>query len=239
MNSNDLFLPSNFFTQLSIGCLVCLLSCGHSLAAPFTNLTFDAPNVAGLTPTTEPPLEGLLWGRASEVLPGWSLMQGDAVDPIMYFADREFRNVLPATLFRSIFDPRLGSAGYALNLNTGDRFGNDHDTWISQIGEIPAEADRLALFVDHIVGFYVSLDGIRLDLTPNPDALRFYEVDVSPWKGRTVELRLGIDDSPFTGGATLDILGFKTLIPEPGAGALLLAGAGCRLWLARLRSVRR
>jgi hypothetical protein len=166
------------------------------------------------------------------------MLQGPTIDPIINLGvDRNWGGK-PATLNLNIYDPRIGGDGYNLFLTTGDLFGNEWDTWLSQAGEIPTDADRLSLWIESRPGFFVSVDGMTLDLIPDPDRFRYYEVDVSPWKGRTVELRLGINRSAFSGGTTLDILGFKTLIPEPGAGTLLPVGAGC-LWLVRRRSKRR
>jgi hypothetical protein len=204
--------------------------------APFVNLELDQPNVSALVPGPQP---GVLQGPASEVLPGWVYERGGIVNPIIWYSGGDYVPGITTTLNLSTHDfPGGERPGHTLFLSTGLRFDIERTVSFSQTGTIPADADLLSVFVDSTTAFSVSVDGLTLDLVPDPERFRYYDVDVSPWKGEAVKLELKLEATPFSGATRIDILGFKTLIPEPGAGTLLLAGAGC-LWLARRRGMRR
>jgi hypothetical protein len=203
--------------------------------APFVNLELDQPNVSALVTGPQP---GVLQGPASDVLPGWVYERGGIVNPVIWYSGGDYFSGITTTLNLSTHDiPGGGRPGHMLSLSTGTPFDIERTVSFSQTGTIPTDADQLSLFVRNTTSFSVSVNGLTLDLVPNPERFLYYDVDVSPWKGEAVKLELKLEATPLSGGTRIDILGFKT-IPEPEAGALLLAGAGC-LWLARRRGVRR
>jgi hypothetical protein len=207
-----------------------------SPAAPFVNLTLDDPDIAALVPAPHPQ-PGVLQGPASDVLPGWVYERGGIVNPVIWYSGGDYVPGITTTLNLSTHDfPGGGRPGHLLFLSTGLRFDIERTVSLSQTGTIPIDADQLSLFVGNTISFSVSVNGLSLGLVPDPERFRYYDVDVSPWKGEAVNLELKLEASPFNGATPLDILGFKTVIPEPGAGTLLLAGAGC-VWFARRRGV--
>jgi hypothetical protein len=218
------------------------LSAHNARSAQFVNLELDLPNVAALVPAIDPNLagRGVLQGPASDVLPGWMYERGGISNPIIYYSNGDLFSGITTTLNRSSHDiPGGGRPGHMLFLSTGLRFDIERTVSLSQTGTIPADADRLSVLVGSTTtGFSVSVNGLSLDLVPDPERFRYYDVDVSPWKGETVNLELKLEATPFSGAKLVDILGFKTVIPEPGAGALLLTGAGC-VWFARRRGAGR
>jgi len=228
-----------------IGYAACLFKGELLVASPFQNMGFDA--------ASPPPLGG----SAARLLPGWSVSNpsvgwnlspvfgGEASILDVNFRDTHFGLNAPA--------PVVGN--FALGV------------WpipspalpfiLTQTGDIPADAQSLQFLyryegVLQLSGLKVFIGGVQEPMnfigtrpTDNPAAptAPYYAVDVSPFAGKTAELRfefrsIGYDD--FLGGPrlpgqpnaqshVLDDLKFSALpasVPEPDTYALFALGFG-------------
>jgi hypothetical protein len=102
-----------------------------------------------------------------------------------------------------------------------------------QTGDVPAEA-RSVWFASWNHPWSLEIDGTPVSVRYEAGEGR---ADVSPWAGRTVELRFrsGFEDwsEPGSHYNTLDSIRFSTqVVPEPSTMVLFGAGAGM-LWLTR------
>jgi hypothetical protein len=136
---------------------------------------------------------------------------------------------------------------YALRIDSGGGADCSMETGIRQTGLVPTDAKSLVFQSDGWHTFRVSLDGQVYQSTPisQKNGFTTYAVDVSPYAGRVVELRLSeyaeIHQGPDIAAQSvgnLDGVRFSTvqLVPEPATYMLLgVGGAACWMF-KRLRS---
>ncbi|MFZ1933251.1 MAG: hypothetical protein WAU84_05855 [Thermoguttaceae bacterium] len=196
-------------------------------AAPFSNLDFESA-VIGTPVYSELP--------TSQALPGWTTHPVDAgmvgYDTIALDAAAVSiqDGLTPYSGFPRIMYPLSGS--YSVLLQSGhDPFGVPETSWISQTGDIPADANSI-LFLDDLAAPTVSLNGTviptsiysvgpTVNSTHGP--IDTYIGDIRAFSGQqNVVLTFeSVDGS----GTTLDDIQFSpTVVPEPSTLALIVIG---------------
>ena len=235
-----------------------------SSAGAFVNLGFDQlnwpPDLPQLIPGTP-----FNFVRGELVRPGWNStpQPGVGYNWTQNFAgwasivDRDVRDThfgknAPApvvgTFSLAVWPPSLQIGGGVYQPYT-----------LKQTGDVPADAQSLR-FLYHGNDLRVFLGGEERSLHALPDVqsgdpevpvFHYFSVDVSPYAGQTVELRLefrsqGYDDccglprlpdQPDAQSHVIDDLSFSPLpaVPEPSTWALLGLGAAALAWGSRKR----
>jgi hypothetical protein len=233
------------------------VAAGAVEAAPFQNLGFDAANTNNLDTTGFPPVLGLGFGTASDLMPGWQMFSG--TNPI---TQNVWVNLNPAGLGLCSLYNRLNSPTpppfaqerypveglYSFGMFPWAGIGEPYIPYtLSQAGEVPADAQWLR-FLIFGSAFELRLNDVLVPVTyeygperRNPNTRPATALaDVSAFAGQTVELKFITLD---TGGIDTFINGIDSIVfvpvPEPGTGALV-GGGLCLLalgsWAQRKRA---
>ena len=211
-------------------------------SAAFQDLDFDAATT-NIT-VTLPPDQGAGYGPASDLLPGWQLLQG--TDPVSLVG----LDLNPISLgVASIYDrnsqgfpaPVLGE--FSLGLFPGYNLIFDYQPFsLLQTGDIGANI-RSIRFLNYGSPFALTVNGalIPLEYEYQPGSLdldtrqAIVTGDISAFAGQTVQLRLTTVDIPGSTVNGLDNIEFSTeIVPEPRVMTLLFVGliiSGLRLGL--------
>jgi len=215
---------NSYYTMFLIACPLVV----SGVAKEFANLGFED----GQIPI--PPIHPLQ--PADLVLPGWTARMGDNVLSEVGFGGNlsEHGNVTVN------FDSPAFEGRFGLHLSGGPELGTAGPkvpASVSQVGLIPANA-RSLIFDGVISGGSVTeirLDGtlVPLNLIASSPEKFTYALDVSPFAGREVELRLMNYAPPdqLTGGAYIDTLRFSSTVVVPEPASWLLLSLGFSLWL--------
>jgi hypothetical protein len=202
-------------------------------AAEFKNLGFDAfysyreqfDYERGKTIVQVPP---------EFALPGWDCYYAGRPYPESWITINNRGGLDPDLL--TLYDPwnpahyewPQGSA-FALALGTGT---SAEAFEVVQVGEVPSDA-HLLRYWNGGNPITPSLDGVTIPVQRNG---WWVVADISPWAGKTVELRLVAQYTPWGGERWypyhgLDSVGF--LVPEPGPAVLISVGVAAIAILRR------
>ncbi|HVY72219.1 MAG TPA: hypothetical protein VHH73_19960 [Verrucomicrobiae bacterium] len=196
----------------------------HILAGPFVNLDFEQANIANVV--YDSPTEG--HGAAADLIPGWRLVVYDRlVDQLGYNRAGAAETEGYASLYdaRSSWAQFLAPDGkYAVVLA-----GPYHrETYISQIGVVPADARYLEL-KGLLNGVVVSIDAAPLQLaggtSPADNTARTLYYDLNGVAGQNVILTIQSGSTIPAAYNVLDSIAFTSVVPEPGPVALMMMGA--------------
>ena len=208
-------------------------------AAQFQNLDFDAAQT-NIT-VSLPPDQGVGYGPAADLLPGWQLFQGtDQVLSIGY-------NLNPISLgVASLYDansqgfPAPVSGSYSLGLYPGYNLLFQYQPFsLVQSGEIAANVQSIR-FVNFGSPFELQVNGVTIPLTyeyqvdtGNPDTrLAVVTGDVIQFAGQPVTLKFTTLDMPGSVVNGLDDIQFSLQpAPEPTVTTFFLFGL-CAMGLA-------
>lgn len=215
--------------------LVAFVMAGRCFAAPFANLDFEAGDTSQGAIEILP--DGSSYARRDSWLPGWRLFAGEGEQNAVQL-NRGLGVVDSSTLFDANYPwadlPREGRLGFI-----AVRSSPSLVTSLRQVGEIPADAKSLR-YKAQGGSWEVSINGMSLDLhgwNPKDASYAFQEVavDVSPWAGQEVELKL--TQSMGYNYSLIDSMRFSTeVIPEPRQRSMLFLGAGTMGALAWMRA---
>ncbi len=207
------------------------------IASAFVNLDFDEGDTT-IGVVVPPGLDGVSAGLTEYWLPGWRLF-GNGVEKNTVFFGLQPGDFGSQSLYDGTSTPQgLPAEGKFAFLATRPAFP-DSAASLLQVGDVPA--DSKSLHYQAVGGSWdVRINGIQLPLNgwdPQNTSLTFQDVavDVSPWAGQQVELKLtqilGAYNQPGNYNA-IDSIRFSPdpVIPEPGNGTLVLVGGGI-LWL--------
>lgn len=201
-------------------------------AATFQNFDFDS-TVTNIT-LSLPPDEGVGYGPASDLLPGWQLFQGaNQVSSIGY-------DLNPISLgVASIYDvnsqgfPAPVSGKYSLGLYPGYNLIFNYQPFsLVQVGDIGANIQSIR-FINYGSPFELRLNGTLIPLvydyqpgSSNLDTRVAYVTgDISAFAGQTVQIKFTTLDMPNSVVNGLDDIELNAqAVPEPSATALLLLG---------------
>ena len=214
--------------------IVCALGLALSsaFAATFQNLDFDSATT-NIT-LSLPPDQGVGYGPASDLLPGWQLFQGtDPVSPLVGY------NLNPISLgVASIYDansqgfPAPVSGTYSLGLYPGYPLSEYEPFSLVQTGDIGANVQSIR-FINYGSPFELRVNGTLIPLSyeyqPGSTNLdtRLANVtgDVSAFAGQTVQLKFTTVQMPGSVVNGLDDIGLSAqTAPEPAETALFLLG---------------
>ena len=218
-------------TCLAIVCALGL-ALSSAFAATFQNLDFDSATT-NIT-LSLPPDQGVGYGPASDLLPGWQLFQGtDPVSPLVGY------NLNPISLgVASIYDsnsqgfPAPVSGRYSLGLYPGYPLSEYQPFSLVQTGDIGANVQSIR-FINYGGPFELRVNGTLIPLSyeyqlagTNLDTrLANVTGDVSAFAGQTVQLKFTTVDVAGSVVNGLDDIGLSTqAAPEPGETALFLLG---------------
>ncbi len=202
------------------------------IASEFVNLDFDEGDTS-IGIIDPPGLDGVSLGSLHFWMPGWRLFAGDIEGTSVFFGLQP-GDIGAQSLYNATSTPQgLPADGKFAFLATSQKF-IEYTASILQVGDIPADAKSLHY---NAAGgpWDVRINGIQLPLNgwdPENTSLTFQDVamDVSPWAGQQVELKL-TQTFGYSFNA-IDSIRFSPdpVIPEPGNGTLVLVGGGI-LWL--------
>ncbi len=206
------------------------------LAAPFRDLDFESPIVAGLTGSTV---------KTAYAVPGWTVRLGEQVQVNMYYNNQTL-DAACASLFSQGGPPVIGKYTFLMKAGLIGGFPPDvvfGEASLSQVGDVPMSARSLqfSALINDRDQFDVSLGG---HLEPVLElASGLWGVDVTAYAGMTLELRFRMNPDPVYPGdglaVVLDNIHFSpdpiSSVPEPSAWALAGVGAGVLLWSGRRR----
>ena len=207
------------------------------IASEFVNLDFDEGDTS-IGVIDPPGLDGVSLGVLDFWMPGWRLFEGEIEGTSVFFGLQP-GSIGAQSLYDATSTPeRLPAEGKFAFLATRQSL-IERAVSLLQVGDVPADAKSLHY---QAVGgpWDVRINGIQLPLNgwdPQNTSLTFQDVavDVSPWAGQQVELKLtqilGAYNQPGNYNA-IDSIRFSPdpVIPEPGNGTLVLVGGGI-LWL--------
>lgn len=234
-----------------------------ALGGEFINLGFDQIN----WPNSSPPIPGppIDFTFGNWIRPGWNSTPQSAVGynytqhfwNMASIVDRDYRNTQYG---QNISAPVVGR--FSLVVWPFSRPVNSPNVYmpytLTQTGEVPLGSQSLR-FLYHGNDLKVFLGGDERTLYSLPDVIsgdpqiplyHYFAVDVSPYAGRTVELRFdfysrGYDEDwgeypplypgePHPQNHVLDDLSFSPLaVPEPSTWALLGLGSAALVWGTR------
>lgn len=155
----------------SITLAVVLGIASEATTAPFVNLELDQPILDNVLEIEE----GYFTGPAADLLNGWELRLGDDLrNLVMYLSTMRFVGASPAELHPSslwMHDPVVRD-GFTLQLVTANQAGIDYGRIrLSQMGDIPTEADVLRIFISALHAtdrFTIRIDGVEAPFGPDP-----------------------------------------------------------------------
>jgi len=218
-------------TCLAIVCAL-VLALSSAFAATFQNLDFDsaATNIT----LSLPPDQGVGYGPASDLLPGWQLFQG--TDPVSQVGC----DLYPISLgVASIYDansqgfPAPVSGRYSLGLYPGYNALFEYAPFsLVQTGDIGANVQSIR-FINYGSPFELRVNGTLIPLSyeyqpggTNLDTrLANVTGDVSAFAGQNVQLKFTTLDVAGSVVNGLDGIGLSTqAAPEPGETVLFLLG---------------
>jgi len=210
-------------------------------SAAFQDLDFDSATT-NIT-VALPPDQGAGYGPASDLLPGWQLLQG--TNPVSLVG----LDLNPISLgVASIYDgnsqgfpaPVLGE--FSLGLFPGYNLIFDYQPFsLLQTGDIGANI-RSIRFLNYGSPFTLTVNGAPISLayeyqpgSLDPDTRQAIVTgDISAFAGQTVQLKLTTMDIPGSTVNGLDNIEFSTqIVPEPCVMTLLFAGLV--IWGLRFR----
>lgn len=215
--------------------LVALVMAGRCIAAPFVNLDFEAGDTTRGALVVRP--DGSSVGRIEDWLPGWRVFAGEGEQNGV-----QLNSALGVVNSSTLFDvqypwtdlPRDGKLGFIAVRSLPSVL-----TSLRQIGQIPTDAKSFR-YKAQGGSWEVSINGMSLDphgWNPKDTSYAFQEVavDVSPWAGQEVELKL--TQSMGYNYSLIDSMRFSTeVIPEPRQRSMLFLGAGTMGALAWMRA---
>jgi len=175
--------------------------------APFINLDFESATTNKITsiPQTPAPSYPFGLGTVEDLLPGWSVRFGDRVQSSVLLnarpAGANFVGVVSPEAVKEIDFRRFFSAAtfpdglagkYGLYVNALET-----PYVLTQRGDVPSDAQLLSTdtFVAQGMRLEIRMDGVLIqeihyELGPDLVPIRFREIDISPFAGRSVELEL-------------------------------------------------
>ena len=214
--------------------IVCALGLAwpSAFAATFQNLDFDSATT-NIT-LSLPPDQGVGYGPASDLLPGWQLLQGtNPVPPLVGY------DLNPISFgVASIYDansqgfPAPVSGRYSLGLYPGYPHSEYEPFFLVQTGDIGVNAQSIR-FINYGSPFELRVNGTLIPLSyeylPGSTNLdtRLANVtgDVSAFAGQTVQLKFTTVQMPGSVVNGLDGIDLSIqAAPEPGETALFLLG---------------
>ncbi len=223
--------------QISIVISVALSLSVSGIGSAFEDLDFDDGETS-MGIIQPPGLDGVSLGSLHFWMPGWRLFAGDIEGTSVFFGLQP-GDFGAQSLYNATSTPQgLPAEGRFAFLATRAAFP-DSAASLLQVGDVPSYAK--SLHYNAVGGSWdVRINGIQLPLNgwdPENTSLTFQDVavDVSPWAGQQVELKLtqilGAYNQPGNYNA-IDSIRFSPdpVIPEPGNGTLVLVGGGI-LWL--------
>jgi hypothetical protein len=213
-------------------------------AAEFRNLGFDEANTNNLVNVTGNPSDRILFGPATEMLPGWTIYSGTNTD--IRVAPVGFNAVLGGpgyvTLLTPSFTGLAVTNGYSLFLQPATPNPPQERPYnLVQSGDIPLGArsvrfinygDRIDLSINNTpVGLSYDARGSLPNFSDVP--LAFAMGDVTQFAGQNVDLRFTTSGSGPLRQYGLDMISFSPEpVPEFGVPVSTLFG-GMLLFLGR------